>query len=154
MTVMLAVADGVHVHFDGVFQELVDEDGVVRGGLQGPIHEVDQAASSDDLHGPPAQDVGGPHQHGVADAAGDLQGLVHAGGGVVGGLLGSLQQLLKSLRSSARSMASGEVPRMGTPASQGHRQVQGGLAAELDDQALGLFRGHDVSTSSRVRGSK
>ena len=28
--------------------------------------------------------------------------------------------------------------------SQGHRQVQRGLAAELQDQALGVFRGHDV----------
>ena len=34
---------------------------------------------------------------------------------------------------------------MRTPACpRGHRQVQGGLAAELEDQAQGLFRGHDV----------
>src|SRR5665647_3431633 len=83
----VAVADGVHVHFDGVFQELVDEDGVFRRGHHGPIHEVDQGRIvGDDLHGPSPQDVGGPHQHGVGDAVGDGQGLVYGGGGVVGGL--------------------------------------------------------------------
>ncbi len=49
-----AVADGVHVHFDGVFQELVDEDGMLRRCYQGPIHEVDQGRIvGNDLHGPP-----------------------------------------------------------------------------------------------------
>ncbi len=53
----------------------------------------------DDLHGPAAQDVGGPHQHRVADLVGDLQGLLHAGGGAVGRLLELQfgQQLLEEL---------------------------------------------------------
>ncbi len=144
----LAVADGVHVHFDGVFQEFVDEDGMIRGGLQGPLHEVDQGVVvGDDLHGPPPQDVGGPHQHGVGDAVGDVQGLLHGGGGVVGGLLEAqlVQQLLEE------PAVLGPVDGVGPGAhdadpglTQGHRQVQGGLAAELEDQAQGLFRGHDV----------
>ena len=47
---------------------------------------------------------------------------------------------LKRSRSSARSIASGEVPRIGTPASrQRHRELQRGLAAELHDDAGGLL---------------
>ena len=148
MTVMLAVADGVHVHFDGVFQELVDEDGMVRRGHQGPIHEVDQGrVVGHDLHGPPAQDVGGPHQHGVGDLVGDGQGLLDGGGGVVGGLLEVQlgQHLLEELPVLGPVDGVGRGPDDADPGlAQGHRQVQGGLAAELEDQALGLFRGHDV----------
>ncbi len=52
---------------------------------------------------------------------------------------------MKSLRSSARSMAAGRRPHDADPGlAQGHRQVERGLAAELENQAQGLFRGHDV----------
>ena len=40
----------------------------------------------DDDHGPTPQHVGGPHQHGIADAVGHRQGLLHGGRGAAGGL--------------------------------------------------------------------
>ena len=144
MTVILPVADGVHVHLDGVLQELVDEDGVLGRGRQGPIHEIDQGSVvRHDLHGPPAQHVGGPHQHGIGDFVGDGQGLLDARGRGVGGLAQVQfgQHLLEALP------VLGPVDGVGGGAedvdaglAQGHGQVQRGLAAELEDQALGASR--------------
>ena len=158
MTVMLAVADGVHVHFDGVFQELVDEDGMVRGGLQGPIHEVDQGRIvGDDLHGPAPQDVGGPHQHGVGDAVGDGQGLVHGGGGVVGRLLEAqlVQHLLEESAVLGPVDGLGPVPMMRTPAlPRGTARFRGVWPPNWRIRPRGFSAATMWSTSSRVRGSK
>jgi hypothetical protein len=74
----------------------------------------------DDFHGPAAQHIAGAHQHRIADARGDRPRLVAAARDAVG--IGCLSFSLstsaaKRSRSSARSMASGEVPRIGMPAS-------------------------------------
>jgi hypothetical protein len=96
----------------------------------------------DHLHGPAAQDIGGPHHQGIADALGDFQGLHQAGGHARFGL-GDAQlahHVRKRSRSSARSMTSGLVPMICTPAAASSvGDVQGGLAAELDDDPFGLL---------------
>ncbi len=45
----MAVADAVHVHFGGVVQEPVDEDGVFGGGLHGQFMKLMRAASSETI---------------------------------------------------------------------------------------------------------
>ena len=42
----LPVADGVHVHFDGVFQELVDEDRVLGEASRAQFMKLTSPASS------------------------------------------------------------------------------------------------------------
>ncbi len=115
----LAVADRVHVHLDRILEELVDQDRVARGGLERPVHEVPEALGVvDDLHGTAAQDVGGPHQDGIADPRGYPDRLLGVHGRAVLGLaeLEASTISWNRLRSSARSIASGEVPMIGTPA--------------------------------------
>ena len=93
----------------------------------------------DDLHGAPAQHIGGADHDRIADLLGDgarLAGLVAMP--FCGWRSRSLSSTrLKRSRSSARSMASGEVPRIGTSAaSSGSGELERRLAAELHDHAV------------------
>ena len=65
-----AVADGVDVDLDRVLDEAVDER---VGRDRRRAHVVGRVA---DAHGPPAEHVGRPHEHGVADALRGRDGLV------------------------------------------------------------------------------
>ena len=72
------VAHRVHVDLDGVLQEPVDQHRPLGRHPALPAERADPAMSLDrrgqplvvvdDLHGPAAEDVARPHQHGVADA--------------------------------------------------------------------------------------
>ena len=91
----------------------------------------------DDLHGPAAQDVGGAHQHRVAERVRDprppRRRSAPSRSAAAGGRAFRRRSAKRS-RSSARSIASGDVPRIGTPAAlERHRELQRRLAAELDD---------------------
>ena len=151
------VADRVHVDLDRVLQELVHEDGAVRRGVDRVLHvAVEALVVEHDLHGAPAEHVRGPHEHGVADLARDREGLGHGGGHAARRLPqaqlleegGELLAVLRAVdgghrgadqRSSSRLEAGGEVQR--------------GLAAELDDDSLGLHRvdhGHHVLVGERL----
>ncbi len=71
----LPVGDGIHVHLDGVLQELLYQQGVILGSVHGASDVLGQLALIvADLHGPSPQDVRRPHQDGVADAGGNLFG--------------------------------------------------------------------------------
>ena len=68
---VFAVAEGVDVDFDGVFEEVVDEDGALLRILDGFLHVAGDAfAVVGDDHGAAAEDVAGAHEDGIADALG------------------------------------------------------------------------------------
>ena len=72
-----AVGNGVGLGFDGVFQELVDQDGALRGDIHGRGHIApEHLLVVNHFHAPAAQDIGRPDHQGIADPPGHLQGLV------------------------------------------------------------------------------
>jgi len=112
----LAVAHGVHVHLHRLVQEAVQE----HGGVVGDGHRLAHVAAQflgvvDDLHGAPAEDVGGPHHQGVAQRLGLGQGLLQGAGGGVGGLFEAqtVDELLEALS------VLGQVDGIGTGADDG-----------------------------------
>ena len=83
----LAVADAVHVHFGGVGEVLVDQDRVlVRGSGDFAHVAVQGGAVVEDFHGAATKDIAGADDDGVADALGDVFGLVWGAGDAVFGL--------------------------------------------------------------------
>ena len=156
-----AVADRVDVDLDGLLEELVDEHRLDRGeAWTASAHvAVERVVVVDDLHRAPAQHVAGAHEHRIADAARDLEGL---GGGRRDAVLGLQQAELlrgrrwKCSRSSARSMDSTDVPISGAPARcEALGEVERRLPAELHDDPLRLHRSRTMFiTSSCVSGSK
>ena len=101
----------------------------------------------DDGHGPAAEHVGRAHEHGIADAARDLAGLGNGGGGAALRLRDL--QFVEELREALAVL--GEVDHVGrrapdgnARAEQGQGELERGLAAELDDHAVGLLALDDV----------
>ena len=115
-----AVVERIDVDLDGVLEEPVDQHRVL-GADVGRLGDVglERGVVVDDLHAAPAEHVGGPDQHRVTDAVGDLPRLGERRRGAVlgGGQAGVGSTRPNAPRCSARSIASGEVPRTGTPAS-------------------------------------
>ncbi len=115
-----SVAEGVHVYFGRVFEEVVDEDGALLRIFDGGRHVLaDFGVVVGDDHGAAAEHVAGADEDGIADAVCPGQGFVEVGGDAPSGcgICKSSMSLPKRLRSSARSMDSGEVPMIGTPAA-------------------------------------
>ena len=85
---VLAVGDGVHVHFGGVFQEAVDQHRLALGDDEGRRHEaLELARIVADFHRPAAQHEARPHQHRIADLGHLDAGLGHVAGNAVCRLL-------------------------------------------------------------------
>ncbi len=136
---ILGVAERVHVHLDGVLQEVIDQ----HRPLLRILHRLAHIARHGlgvvgDDHGPPAEHIAGPHQHRVADALADGQSLFHAGGRAAGGLrnLQLVEQLAEALA------VLGQVNRLRRSADDGHagraqplRQIQRRLPAKLHNHA-------------------
>ncbi len=84
---LLAVEERVDVDLDRVVEELVDQQRRVGGVVAHVFHAgavvLELLAGVHDLHAAPAEHVRRPHQHGVADALGDLDRLVDAVRGAV-----------------------------------------------------------------------
>ena len=93
---VLAIANGIDVHFDGVGEVAVDQHRAVAGddhGLGDVALELGIVA--DDFHGAAAQHIGGADDHGEADFLGDLFGF---GGGTGDAVFGLAQfQFLEKL---------------------------------------------------------
>ena len=78
---VLAVADRVDVDLDRVAQIFVDQHRAVAGDLDGGDDIIlELGRPVDDLHRPPAEHVGGPGQHRIADPLGDRDRLLAASG--------------------------------------------------------------------------
>ncbi len=144
----LAVAQRVHVGLEGVFQEAVDQHRpVVRDG-DGAAEVVAQARLVvHDLHPPPAKDVGGTEEDGVADALRDGRRLVGADRQSVG-RLGDAQLAGERLEALAVFRA---VDGLHRGADDRHaqlrqrlRQLERRLPAELDDHAHRLLEADDL----------
>ena len=71
------VGEGVHVELERVVQEPVDQDRMVRGGLD-RAHHVGRkmAVVEDDRHGSASEHVGGSHHQRIADLARDREGFL------------------------------------------------------------------------------
>ena len=149
---VLAVGEAVDIDFDGVGKVAVDQQrALVRDHeLRRPVEIVGQPCEvaveldgiEHDLHGAPAQHVGGPDHDRIADRVGDRACLASGGGDAAGGWRrpSSLSSFWKRLRSSARSIVSGEVPRIGTRLLQRLGELQRRLSAELHDDAVQRVR--------------
>ena len=96
----LPVGNGVHVRFEGILQEAIDQHRVLGRHPGGALEELPQGIRVvHDLHRPPAQHVRGPDEHGVPDAVGDLESFLDRARRAVRGL-GDAQparQLLEAL---------------------------------------------------------
>jgi hypothetical protein len=74
---LVAVVERVDVDLHRVFEEPVDQHGMVGRDVLGPRDEGQQRGLVvGDLHAAPAEHVGGSDQHRVADPVGDQCGLV------------------------------------------------------------------------------
>jgi hypothetical protein len=83
----LPVADGIDIHFHGIFQKLVDENGISRRRKNGQTGEILQLLTVvNDLHGPTAQYKRGAHDHRVADLLGNPARFDNLHGDTVGRL--------------------------------------------------------------------
>jgi len=153
----MAVADRVDVQLGRVAEELVDQDRVLLGGLDGLLDTGLQAALVvDDPHRAAAEDERRPDQQRIPELAGDLQRVLIAGGRIA--LRLEQAELLDELVEALAVL--GQIDAVGRGADdldagllQGHGQLQRRLAAELDDDAVGLLLlddGHHVFESERL----
>ena len=140
---LLAVAERVDVDLDRVREEPVDQHRVLgRDGHRLAHVGLELVRVVDDLHRAPAQHVGRPHQHRVADPLGELARGRDASRGAVLGL--AQTQLGEQRRESLAIL--GAIDRVGRGADdrhararQRHGQAQRRLTAELHDHALRLL---------------
>lgn len=136
---LAAVVERVDVDLDGVVEKAVDEDRVLGAGDGRPGDVLREGrVVVDDLHAAPTRDVGRTHEHGVADLAGDLDGLLGAEGGAV---LGGVEARLVEHPTEVAPVL-GEVDGLGRGADDRHPgclersgEAERGLPAELDDDA-------------------
>ena len=153
----LAVADGVGFRLGRVLKELVDEDDVLAGGLQGIVHVLDQhLVVVHDFHAAPAQNEGGTHHQGVAYPLGGFEGVLdavrHAGFRLRNAeLLHDFVEELAVFRQSDRfRRCAKDLDAVGFKVV---RQIKRSLPAELDDDAHGFFLavdGQNVFQSQRL----
>src|SRR2546430_164586 len=139
----LAIRDRVDLDLHAL-EVLVDEDLAARHGADRPGHvAAELVAVAHDLRRATAQDVRRTHKHGVARALSDRLGLVDRRRRAAHGL----RHPYRVPRSRESASVFGEVNRLHARAEDGDlvlverlREIDRGLAAELDERAAGLFR--------------
>ena len=145
---LFSVAKGVDIHFDGVFQEPVDQYGpVLRDGYRFPHVAADRFLIVGNHHAAAAQHVAGPDQNGKAEADGDVAGLLFAGGGSIG-----RRRNVQIVQKLAKAFAVfRKIDIVGVGSNDGHaqplqrqRKIQRRLSAELHNHAVGFFGIDDV----------
>ncbi len=153
----VAVRHAVHVEFNGVFEEFVDQDGLAfrRGDGFGHVF-VELGLARDDRHAPSAQDETRAHQNRVADFARDPPGVRNGMGDAARRLLHAdvrnefLEEIavfraVDVVRRGADDRRTGFLEALG--------QVQRRLPAVLHDDAVALFAVidlHHVLESERL----
>ena len=146
--VAFGVGDDVHVHFDRVVEEAVQQHRRIVGDLDRIAHIASQIGFAvHDFHRAAAQHVGRTHDQRIADLAGQQQRSLIVAGDAVRRLLQTqrIDQLLETLT------VLGQVDgiRAGTDhrhavGFQRTRQLQRRLATVLDDDTLGLLKLDDL----------
>ena len=144
----LAVAYRVDVDFDGAVEEVVEQHRAVVGNLHRLAHvALEFFFLVDDFHRPPAQHVGRAYHQRITDGLGRGQGLVFAARGGVGRLaqVQALDHLLEALAvfGTVDGVRAGADDRH-AGLFEGAAELQRGLAAVLDDHALGLLDADDL----------
>ncbi len=145
---LFTVGDRIYVNLDVIFHKLVDEDRVLRVGANTRCQvEIQIRTVVDDLHAPPPEHVRGPHHDRVAELPRDLSRLVGAPGGPEPGMRNA--ELRKQVPEPGAVL--GEVYGVRTGAEdldtvllQLAGELQGALAPELQDDALGPLAPHDL----------
>ena len=142
-----AVTDRIHIHFDGVIQETVQQYRRVVGHGHRVHHVVTQLGLAvNDFHGATTQYIGGTHYQRVTDFFRQTHTVFHGAGSTVGRLLETklvnhqlealaVFRLVDGIRRGTDNRHAGGL--------QGARQFQRRLAAILHDHTLGLFLGDD-----------
>ena len=140
---VVPVAERVDVDLDRALEEAVDQD-----ALLGPSRRRDRLVVVADLHVPPAEHVGRPHEHRVADRLGDLDRLRRRPAAIAQDGNGDVE--LVAERGKALAVL-GEVDRVERRAEDPPafcldlaRELERGLAPELDDDAVGQLAGADL----------
>src|SRR5208337_2487270 len=137
-----AVADGIDIDLDGIFQELIDQNRVLGAGLDSFGHvTVETVLIVDDFHGAATKDEAGANHHWIADTFGNPPRLFTTGGRSVG----RLPQPETFDHQTEPLTVLGQVDALGASADDWHTfrlerlgQIERGLTAELDDYPLGL----------------
>ena len=142
------VADGIHVHFNGVLQKLVDQHRMLLHGSGHGLHEVpDTLIGVDNTHIPASQDIGGADDHRITDPLRCSEGLIQGVGRVIFRLteVQFLQELLKPLPVFRPVDGVGRgADNLDPGLFQGDGQIERGLAAELDDDPVRPFQVDDI----------
>ncbi len=136
---ILAVREGVHINFNSVFQEMINQHGPLLRIFHGFFHVADNAVIVvGDYHGASAKNVGRPHQHRVSSLARSGHGFFHAGGNRAWRLrdIEFFQQLAKAFTVFS------QINRFRRCTDDSHacaferqRQVQRRLSAKLNDDS-------------------
>src|SRR5581483_466710 len=144
---VLAVAD--HIHFDFLAEDiLIHQD----RGFGRDVHSVGHVAlqllmAVDDLHRAPAEHIGGPHEHGIADLFRNLQCGVRAGHRPPRRFRDAqlTQHLLKAVAilSQVNGLV-GAAEYLYACLMQRSGEIDGRLSAELHDNALRLLAVENV----------
>ncbi len=143
-----AVGQGVDVDLDGVLEELVHQNRVLRRSVDGKLHVVSQLFRVvDDLHGAPTKDIGRTDNNRVADIDGNSLRLFERPGYAVIRLfeIELVQQLLEALP------VFGPVNRVRAGADNRYAlfferdsELERRLPAELHDNSVRFLRGDDL----------
>src|SRR6267142_828378 len=116
----LPVRDGVHVDLEGVLEELVHQDGMLRAHPHRFLHVIlEIRLVVHDLHGASAQHVGRPHQDRVADMGRDPRGFLEGARGGAGGL--REPEPVEEIREAAAVL--GAIDRVGRGAQDRHARA-------------------------------
>lgn len=153
-----AVADGIHVDFNRVVEEAVEQHWRIVGNAHRRLEVATQVRFVvDDFHRAAAQYVGWTHHQRVADLFRFLNGHFNRGHGGVRRLfqLETVNRLLETLAvfRTVNRIRAGADNRY-TCCFQRARQLQRSLAAVLHDHAFWLLDAHDFQHVLGVTGSK
>ena len=135
-------------------QVLVDQDRPPDAEIDGGFHVAPQVfRRTDDLHAAPPEDIRGSHQHRVADPGGNLHRVGDAGRGTAGRLWDPVlaEQPLTTAAIFGEIDGIDRRSQDADPArGEGVRQVQPGLAAELDHHPEHGIPAEDVAHAFQI----
>ena len=141
------VTHRIHIHFDGIVQEAIQQHRRIIGHRHGIHHVVTQFRFAvHDFHGATTQHIGRTHHQRVTDFFRQTYTVFHGTGGAVGRLLQAklvdhlleafaIFRFIDGIRRGANNGHAGSLQSTG--------QLQRGLPAVLDDHTLGFFFRHD-----------
>ena len=144
---LFSIAQGIHIGFERIFQEAVDQHRVVGRDAHCIAEVIPQRRLVIyDLHGPSSEHIRRTNQNGIAHAFSHDHRVIHLGHGAAGRLCyaQASRQLLKAppilcdidrIRTGSQYRDAGFLQLLG--------ELEWSLAAELDDDSFGLLEPYD-----------